>query len=167
MNLTCFLSYYWVSPHQEEIALAQKRFKHMLCELQDHLWNNWVNVENNNFWDKSYLFCEKNIQSCWIYWKEKTKRQTFQRKKVSFFLLVLPSKTFVVVIPSFADVHNNFYHAPQGVQAKLVQVKRSILKDLISCWKGTILKTNDKRANIPMKKKLPFQWKKTIIQYFS
>ena len=45
-----------------------------------------------------------------------------------------------------------FYHAPQSIQANLVQVKRSILKDLIICWKRSILKKRDEKANIPRKK---------------
>ena len=50
--LTCFLSYYWVSQHQEAIPLAQKRFKRVLCKLQDHFCNNWVKVENKSFQKK-------------------------------------------------------------------------------------------------------------------
>ena len=37
-----------------------------------------------------------------------------------------------------------------------MQLKRSILKDLKSCWKRSILKKKDKKANIPMKEKLAF-----------
>ena len=47
--LTCFFSYYWVSQHQEAIPLAQKRFKRVLCKLQDHFCNNWVKVEHKSF----------------------------------------------------------------------------------------------------------------------
>ena len=78
MILTCFLSYHWISRHQEAVPLAQKRVKHFLCKLQDFFCNNWVNVENKSFQKKSYLYSEKN---------------TF---------------TIFLVLPSFADVHNNF-----------------------------------------------------------
>ena len=73
-------------------------------------------------------------------------------KKVTF-----PVKTtlfaFLLVIPGFADVQGNFIH--KVFKQTLVQVKRSILKDLISCWKQNILKEG-KKANIPMKKNLLF-----------
>ena len=45
-----------------------------------------------------------------------------------------------------------FYHAPQSIQAKLVRLKMSTLKDLISCWKRNILEKKTKRQT--------FQWKK-------
>ena len=117
MTLTCFLSYYWVSRHQEANQVAQKRFKQVLCKLRDQFCNNWVNFENKNFRKESYFSSEKN---------------TF---------------TVFLVIPSFADVHKNFI-----TLHKLVQVKRSILKDLISCWKQNILKKKEKKSNNPMKK---------------
>ena len=78
MILTSFLSHFWVLRHQEAIPSAQKRFKQVLCKLQDHFCNNWVNVENKTF-----------------------------RKKVTFPVKKITS-TFFLVIPSFADVHNNF-----------------------------------------------------------
>ena len=97
----------------------------MLCELQDHFWNNWVNVENNNFCDKSYLFCEKNTY------------------------------TFILVIPSFADVHNNLsrsikYSSKFGASKKVnSQRPDKLLKTKFFEKKG-------KKANLPMKKKLAF-----------
>ena len=105
MILTCFFSYYWVSRHQDAIPLVQKRFKQVLCKLQDHFCNNCVNVENKNFRKKSYFSSEKKH----LY--------NFSRNT------------------EFCRRPWQFYHAPQSIQAKLVQVKRSILKDLIKCWK--------------------------------
>ena len=115
MILTCFLSYYWVTRHQEAIPLAQKRFKQVLCKLQDHFCNNWLNAENKNF----------------------RKIVTFPVKKKQFYIFSRNAE--------FCRRPQQFYHAPQSTQANLVQVNRSILKDLISCWKRSILKKKTKR----------------------
>ena len=49
MILANFLSYCWVSRHQEAIPLAQKKVKQILCKLQDLFCTNWVKVENKIF----------------------------------------------------------------------------------------------------------------------
>ena len=53
MILTCFLSWYWVSRHQEAISLAQKRFNQILCRLQDHFWTTGWMLKTKKF--------EKNV----------------------------------------------------------------------------------------------------------
>ena len=70
-------------------------------------------------------------------WKQKiSKKVTFPVKKNTF--------TFFFVVPSFADVHNNNITGHKSIQAKLVQLKMSILKDLISCRKQDVLKKRQK-----------------------
>ena len=124
MILTRFFSYYWVSRHQEAIPLAQRRFKQLLWKLQDRFCNNWVNVENKKFQTKFYLSSEKKL----------------------FYIFSRNTE--------FCRRPKQFYQAPQSIQAILVQVNRSILKDLISCWKQNILKIKTKRQTFQWKKKL-------------
>ena len=45
---------------------------------------------------------------------------------------------------------------PKKIQTIIVQVTRSFLQQLCECWKQNF-----------SKKKLPFQWKKTLLQFFS
>ena len=74
MILTCFFSYYWVSRHQESNPLAQKRFKQVLCKLQDQFCNNCVIVENRTFRKEVTFPLKKNTSTFFFRYTEFCRR---------------------------------------------------------------------------------------------
>ena len=106
----------------------------------------WLRKDSNNFC-ASY-----EIVSATTQWMLKTK--IFEKK-----IYLSKEKKHFYNFPRNTDFcrrPQQFHQAPQSIQAVLVQVNRSILNDLISCWKRNFLKKKTKGQT--------FQWKK--VSYF-
>ena len=94
ITLACFLSYCWVSWHQEANPSAQKWIEQLLCKLQDQFCTNCLKVENKNFW----------------------KKVTFQVKKKHFYIFARNTE--------FCRRPWQIYHVPQSIQANFGASKK-------------------------------------------